>query len=245
MAVEMNTIASDKDLSSVGPILTFDIRKRFETEASSFELDVAATVPAGITIVFGPSGAGKTTLLECIAGLLVPNFAHIAIGGEIFFDSSRKFCLETRRRRIGYVFQDLALFPHLTVQQNIGYGIRNLEKSEQERRTSAILEAFRISGLERRRPANISGGERQRVALARALVTDPRVLLLDEPLAALDTSTKSKIIDDLRAWNTLHHIPVLYVTHSREEAIALGEHLVMLENGRLVGERNPAELLHR
>jgi molybdate transport system ATP-binding protein len=151
--------------------------------------------------------------------------------------------LAVQHRRIGYVFQDLALFPHLSAEKNIQYGIAALPAHQRGQRTDAILESFHISFLRDRKPSEISGGERQRVALARALVTDPCVLLLDEPLAALDAAAKSGIIDDLRAWNHAHRIPILYVTHSREEVFALGERVLVLEDGRIVAQGTPHEVI--
>ncbi|PYX23572.1 MAG: hypothetical protein DMG87_05340 [Acidobacteria bacterium] len=148
-----------------------------------------------------------------------------------------------RARRIGYVFQDLALFPHLSVERNVQYGISRLDASERRARTDAVLESFRIAHMRGRKPGEISGGERQRVALARALVTDPRLLLLDEPLAGLDAPTKSKIVDDLRAWNSAHRIPILYVTHDREEVFALGERVLALEKGRIITQGTPHEVM--
>ncbi|MGH9528611.1 MAG: ATP-binding cassette domain-containing protein [Terriglobales bacterium] len=225
----------------VSGTLSLRILKRFDTNNPSFVLDVTTTIHPGITIIFGPSGAGKTTLLENIAGLLTPDSGRIAVGDQIFFDG--KLSLDVRKRRIGYVFQDLALFPHLTVQRNVQYGIRSLATSAREQRTASILNSFRIANLSRRKPAEISGGERQRVALARSLVTDPCVLLLDEPLAALDGPTKSKIIEDLRMWNDAHRIPILYVTHSREEVLALGDRVLMIESGKIIAEGNPTEIM--
>ncbi len=230
---------------NVSRTLNLQIRKRFSSANPAFELDVNAEIQPGITILFGPSGAGKTTLLECIAGLLIPNSGRIAAGDQIFLDSSRKVSVDLRRRRIGYVFQDLALFPHLTVGKNIGYGIRNLAVEDRERRISSILDSFHIAGLRGRKPGEISGGERQRVALARSLVTDPCVLLLDEPLSALDAPTKLKIIDDLRIWNGAHAIPILYVTHSREEVFALGDRVLMLEAGKIIADGTPGAVMHR
>jgi molybdate transport system ATP-binding protein len=147
------------------------------------------------------------------------------------------------KRRVGYVLQTLALFPHLTVEQNVEYGLAHLPRPERTKRSSAILQAFRIAGLARRNVRKISGGESQRAALARTLVTDPAVLLLDEPLAALDAATKSTIIDDLRAWNRDHRIPILYVTHSREEVFALGERVLVLDAGRIVAQGTPHEVI--
>jgi len=224
-------------------VLSARIIQRWHGSGRSFTLEADFEVSPGITILFGHSGAGKTTLLDCIAGLIVPNSGRIALGDTVFFDSDKRANLPVQNRHVGYVFQELALFPHLTAAGNVAYGLAGLEKSEQQRRTDEILRSFRISHLHDRRSAEISGGERQRVALARALVTDPRILLLDEPLAALDAPTKSKIIDDLRAWNREHAIPILYVTHSREEVFALGEHVIVLEAGGVVAQGTPHEVM--
>jgi len=139
--------------------------------------------------------------------------------------------------------QDLALFPHLTVEQNTEYGLAHLSRPGRRQRAAAMLQEFGIEHVRQRRPAEISGGERQRVALARALVTDPCLLLLDEPLAALDAPTKSNILDDLRRWNQAHGIPILYVTHTREEVMALGERVLVMEEGRIIAQGTPHEVL--
>lgn len=227
-------------LSQGADVLTVEIRKRF-VNGGGFALEASFVAPPGITIVFGPSGAGKTTLLDCIAGLATPDSGGIAVAGRMFFGDGTN--LAVQHRRIGYVFQDLALFPHLSAEKNIQYGIAALPAHQRGQRTDAILESFHISFLRDRKPSEISGGERQRVALARALVTDPCVLLLDEPLAALDAAAKSGIIDDLRAWNHAHRIPILYVTHSREEVFALGERVLVLEDGRIVAQGTPHEVI--
>src|SRR5579863_10487508 len=223
--------------------LKVQLEKHFLGAGRDFALDVSFEVTAGITIIFGPSGAGKTTLLDCIAGLATPDSGKITIGNRMLFDLARGTNVPVQHRKIGYVFQDLALFPHLTVGKNIEYGLPGINKSERQKRTGAILESFRIPHLRDRKPAEISGGERQRVALARALVTDPCVLLLDEPLAALDAATKSKIIDDLRAWNAAHGIPILYITHNREEVFALGDRVLVLENGRIIADGTPHRVM--
>lgn len=201
------------------------------------------TAPPGFNILFGPSGAGKTTILDCVAGLSAPDSGLIQIGNVVLFDREHDIDLSPRRRRVGYVFQDQALFPHLSVEENVAYGLDGLRATTRKQRASEILESFRIAELRSRRPAQISGGERQRVALARALVTDPRVLLLDEPLTALDASTKARIVDDLRAWNQSHGIPILYVTHSREEVFALGERVLAIEDGKIIAKGTPHEVL--
>jgi molybdate transport system ATP-binding protein len=193
--------------------------------------------------LFGPSGAGKSTLLDCIAGLTQPDAGRISIDGEVFFDSRKKVNLPPRQRRIAYVFQTLALFPHMTVEANVAYGLGNAMPEMRNAQVAEILQMFRVEMLRQRKPREMSGGERQRVALARSLVTLPRVLLLDEPLTGLDAELKASIIEDLRAWNAAHKIPILYVTHSREEVDALGERVIALEHGKVVSEGTPREVL--
>jgi len=210
--------------------------------ALAFLLDLDVEVPPGITILFGPSGAGKSTLLDCIAGLTQPDSGRIAIDGEVVFDSEKKVSVPPQRRQIAYVFQSLALFPHMTVEANVGYGLLNAPRQARGR-VAEILQMFHVETLRTRKPREISGGEKQRVALARSLVTLPRVLLLDEPLTGLDAELKASIIDDLRVWNAAHKIPILYVTHSREEVDALGERVIALEHGKIVSQGTPGEVL--
>jgi molybdate transport system ATP-binding protein len=225
------------------------IRKRFASPEGSFLLNVHFRALAGFTILFGASGAGKTTLLDCVAGLTEPDEGRIAIGGHAVFEfesdkSTSKRNVPAWQRNIGYVLQDLALFPHLTAEENIGYGLYRLSPAERQKRSREMLSAFCIDHLRERRPAQISGGERQRVALARALVMEPRALLLDEPLAALDRPTKSLILSDLRRWNQDHRIPILFVTHSGEEVFALGEEVIVLEAGKIVAQGRPKDVMH-
>jgi molybdate transport system ATP-binding protein len=228
-----------------GPATLFlRVRKSLIAPGRVFLLDVEFDAPAGITILFGTSGAGKTTLLECVAGLTQPHEGRIVIGELVLFDSESRVNMPAWRRQIGYLFQNLALFPHLTVEKNIQYGLKQIDRPEPQSRTDSILKTFRIEHLRHRRPGEISGGERQRVALARALVRDPRLLLLDEPLAAMDAATKAHILDDLRSWNEAHRIPILYVTHSREEVFALGERVTVLEGGRVVARGTPHEVIN-
>ena len=208
-------------------------------------LEARFAVGSGFTILFGPSGAGKTTILDCIAGLQKPDSGRISVSDETFFDSRRQVNVATQQRNIGYLFQTLALFPHMTVRRNIEYGLAQLDARERQARSSEIADSFGIAGLLDRRPAKISGGERQRVALARALVTRPKALLLDEPMSALDRSTRSKILDDLRKWNEAHAVPVLYVTHEREEVYALGDRVLVLEAGKIVADGTPHEVMSR
>jgi molybdate transport system ATP-binding protein len=204
---------------------------------------VRFSIQKGITMLFGVSGSGKTMLLDCIAGVLSPDLGRVELDGEQLFDSAARVNLRPAQRGVGYVFQNLALFPHLSVEGNVEYGLFRLSSDDKRNRVDAILESFRIAHLRNRRPTEVSGGERQRVALARALVTNPRALLLDEPLSALDPATKAGIMEDLRMWNAQHRIPILYVTHSREEVFALGERVVALEQGRVVAEGSPLDVL--
>jgi len=211
--------------------------------AREFLLKAEFEAEAGITILFGQSGSGKSTLLNCIAGLIAPDVGRIALDTTVLFDSERRVNIHARKRSVGYLFQNLALFPHLTVEQNVQYGLAKAPAAVREKKVFTILESFRIAHLLTGKPNELSGGERQRVALARSLVTDPKVLLLDEPLTALDASTKSEIIADLRAWNASHEIPIIYVTHAVREAFALGERVVVLDNGRVVAKGTPQEVL--
>ncbi len=209
----------------------------------TFELKVELTLGPGITILFGQSGAGKTTLLDCLAGLSHPDSGRIVIGDQTLFDDEQSIDLPPQRRNSGYLFQTLALFPHMTARENVEYGLAHLSPADRRNRSDSMLRSFRIIDLADRKPAQISGGERQRVALARALVTDPRYLLLDEPLTALDAGTKTRLVQDLREWNRSHAIPIVYVTHDRSEVYALGERVIVLEAGKIIAEGTPHEVL--
>lgn len=209
--------------------------------SSRFQLEAKLTVSPGVTVIVGRSGAGKTTLLRCIAGLSHPEEGRIAIGDHVLFDSRKKIRLEPARRGVAFVFQDLALFPHLSVEENIMYGLRRVD--EAERRMREIMASFQIEHLGKRFPREISGGEQQRVALARSLVTEPSVLLLDEPLSSLDPHTKVLIIDDLRRWNKTRRIPILYVTHDHDELLALGDRAIVLERGKIITDGSPLDVI--
>lgn len=219
------------------------VRRTLTSEDGRFQLDVTFALEKGITILFGPSGAGKTTLLDCIAGLADPDQGRIVVGGRVLLDSEQGISLGAIERKIGYVFQDLALFPHLSVAANVAYGLGALKAEDRKQRVADALESLGISELRVRRPAELSGGERQRVALARALVTQPSVLLLDEPLAALDMPVRMKIAEDLRRSIQELPIPVLYVTHSRDEVFMLGERMLMLERGKIIAEGTPHQVM--
>ena len=230
----------DREVSSSK--LVARIRKE-QRNAPSFILDVSLEAPPGITILFGPSGAGKSTLLDCLAGLIRPDAGKIAIGESVLFDAERRIDVRPQMRHIAYVFQSLALFPHLTVEQNVAYGLANIPEEDRRARVGDTLQAFRIGDLQNQRPSQISGGEKQRTAMARSLVANPRLLLLDEPLTGLDAELKAAIVEDLRAWNVAKRIPILYVTHSREEVDALGERVIAMDNGRVVSHGAPMDVL--
>jgi molybdate transport system ATP-binding protein len=237
----MVTLADD-EVNAAG--LSVRVRKEYRSgAAASFTLDLNLEATPGITILFGPSGAGKSTLLDCIAGLLRPDAGRIAIGEHVFFDLDRGVNVPPQHRHVAYVFQTLSLFPHMTVAENAAYGLSGAKEQRSVQRVAEILEMFRVEKLRERKPAEISGGEKQRVAMARSLVTLPRVLLLDEPLTGLDAELKASIVDDLRAWNAAHKIPILYVTHTREEVDALGERVIALDHGHIMSEGTPREVL--
>jgi molybdenum ABC transporter ATP-binding protein len=244
MATTVDRVNSRTASDSVhGAQLQVRVRRMLGGDNGGFELDVGFALEKGITILFGPSGAGKTTLLDCVAGLTNPDQGRIAIGTRALFDSEDGINLSATERNVGYVFQDLALFPHLTVEANVAYGLGGLKSEERKQRVTSALESLSILELRTRRPAELSGGERQRVALARALVTQPSVLLLDEPLAALDLPIRMKIADDLRRSIQALPIPVLYVTHSRDEVFMLGERMLMLERGKIIAEGTPHQVM--
>jgi molybdate transport system ATP-binding protein len=230
----------DREVNSLALVACIQKKRRAD---ASFLLDVRVDAPPGITILFGRSGAGKSTLLDCLSGLVRPDAGRIVVGERVLFDGARRIDIPAQKRRIAYVFQSLALFPHLSVEENIEYGLRDIPDRDRRRSIEEILQAFGIENLRRRKPAQISGGEKQRTALARSLVTEPCLLLLDEPLTGLDAELKSAIVEDLRAWNAAKCIPILYVTHSREEVDALGERVIAIDNGRVLSHGAPMEVL--
>ncbi|WP_223421757.1 molybdenum ABC transporter ATP-binding protein [Tateyamaria pelophila] len=195
----------------------------------AFCLDVAFDAGPGVTALFGRSGAGKTTIVNAVAGLLRPDTAHITLDGVTFNDTAT--FLPAHKRRVGYVFQDARLFPHLTVAQNLDYALRF---GARPRGRDRIIEMLGIGDLLARRPATLSGGEKQRVALGRALLADPRLLLMDEPLAALDGPRKAEILPYLDRLKTESAVPILYVSHAVEEVARLADHMVLLTDGKVV-----------
>jgi molybdate transport system ATP-binding protein len=196
------------------------------------ELELPAAAHS-VTVLFGPSGCGKTTVLRALAGLERPESGFIEWCGEKWLDVARGRCLTPQQRHIGFVFQDYALFPHLTVRENIGYALRGMPKREKSQRIDELLWRFGLQQLDRRRPWQISGGQKQRVALARALARSPRLLLLDEPLSALDSSLREELREELRTHLRKISIPAILVTHDREETRMLADQLIVMANGRV------------
>lgn len=193
-------------------------------------------VPArefSITVLFGPSGCGKTTVLRCLSGLERPDEGQIEFDGQPWFDATRHICLSPQQRGIGFLFQEYALFPHLTVADNIGFGLWGTSSAERRRCLTEMLDRFDLSGLEQRFPHQISGGQQQRVALARVLVRQPKLLLLDEPLSALDAGLREQLRLELRRLLAGFEIPVIVVTHDRIEAITLADQVAVMESGRI------------
>lgn len=198
------------------------------------DIDVKFNVTEGILVVFGPSGSGKSTILSCIAGLQQPDRGEISLNGKTFFSSSEGIAIPARSRRIGYVFQDYALFPHMTVKNNIMYGIPERCKKGKGYRVGAldVMRMLKIDHLQTRYPSQLSGGERQRVALARALMVEPDLLLLDEPLSALDSVNRKNLQQELRHLQLSWNIPFVLVTHSRSEMEKLADEILFLEQGK-------------
>jgi len=188
---------------------------------------------AEVTVLFGPSGAGKTTILRCLAGLETPDEGTVRLGAETWFDADSGVNRPPQARRVGFLFQDHALFPHLTVAGNVAFGLAGLPRAERERRVSDGLSFVGLSGLAARRPRELSGGESQRVALARALVRRPALLLLDEPLSALDSPLRIRLRGELRTLLTSLEIPSVVVTHDRAEALALGDRVAVVTEGEV------------
>jgi molybdate transport system ATP-binding protein len=208
-------------------------------------LTVDATIRLGdeIGVLFGPSGAGKSTLLRLIAGLERPDDGRVSLAGASLFDAARGIDVPLRERRIGMIFQDDLLFPHLDVAGNVGFGLKGASRAERARRVKEAAALCGVSALLGRAVGTLSGGERQRVGLARALAPRPRLLLCDEPVSALDLPGRRRLLDRLQGVRRAEGIPILYVTHSPAEAITLGTRLFLLEAGRIVAEGAPADVL--
>lgn len=220
------------------------IAARFELAYAGFALDVDLHFPArGITALFGPSGSGKTSLLRCIAGLERTTNGLLRVDDEVWQDGAN--FLPPHRRPLGYVFQEASLFPHLSVRRNLEYGLRRIPPVERKVQPEQVVELLGLSELIERDPAHLSGGERQRVAIGRALLTSPRLLLMDEPLSALDVAGRQEILPYLERLHGELEIPVIYVSHALDEVARLADHVVMLEQGRVIASGAPNEILTR
>lgn len=215
------------------------IELRFRLEQGGFVLDIDEQLTGRITALFGPSGAGKTTVLDAIAGLREPASGRIAIGSSVVFSDADRVSLPPHERHVGYVTQDVALFPHMNVRRNIEYGRRRGQRLD----LNTVVEMLEIRGLVDRGVAKLSGGERQRVALARALMSAPELLLLDEPLAAVDFELRRRILPYLERVRDWLAIPILYVSHDRDELRGLADHVIVLDRGAVVRSGAPEEAL--
>ena len=221
--------------------LSVSVRKRL----GAFELDAAFEAGPGVTVLFGPSGAGKSTVLAAVAGALRPDAGRILLDGEALFDAGARRFTPMEARGIGWVFQDARLFPHLSVEANLTYGLKRAGARPRRVALSEVAAVLGIEALLERRPRDLSGGERQRVSVGRALLSQPRLLLMDEPLSALDAPRKAEILPFLERLKSAFDLPILYVTHSFAEMTRLADRLVVLEAGRVAAEGPLAEVLAR
>ncbi|HEY6101122.1 MAG TPA: ABC transporter ATP-binding protein, partial [Anaeromyxobacter sp.] len=215
----------------MGRALSFDVVRRFPRGPTVRAAADLALDGGPVTVLFGPSGAGKTTVLRALAGLDRPDEGTIRFAGETWFDGASGAFLPPQRRAVGLLFQEYALFPHLRVEGNVGYGLRRLGRAARAARVRELAARLRIEALLHRRPAELSGGQRQRVALARALAPSPRLLLLDEPLSALDEPSRAELRGELRRTLEASGVPAIVVTHDRVEALALGDRMMVMVDG--------------
>jgi len=209
------------------------LKVKLEKSFEGFSLDVDFEIGEDLLVLFGPSGAGKSQILKMISGIVRPDSGAVSIDGQTLFDSDKGVDLPVRRRRVGHLFQDYALFPHMTVYDNIAYGISHLDKATVKKRVGELISVMRLSGFEGRYPHELSGGQKQRCALARTLAVGPRLLLLDEPFSALDYQVREKLRADLLNIHRLYPITTVLVTHDLEEAYMLGKRIAVINNGRI------------
>jgi len=220
-------------------MLRIAVRHAFET----FTLDVDFEAPPGITVLFGRSGSGKTTIINAVAGLLMPDAGRITVGDLTLLDTARGVRLPPHHRRLGYIFQEGRLFPHLTVRQNLKYGAWFAPKGAPREDIGRVVELLGIGHLLERRPGALSGGEKQRVSIGRAVLSAPRLILADEPLAALDDARKAEILPYFERLRDEVSVPILYVSHAASEVARLATNVVGLDAGRVIRQGSAAEVL--
>jgi molybdate transport system ATP-binding protein len=223
------------------------IRKIFppRNESSGFSLEIDFRAGSGVTVLFGPSGAGKTMVLDSIAGFVRPDEGRILLDDAILFDGAARVHLPPQARNCGYVFQNYALFPHMTVRENLAFAAERRPRLERHRRVNEMLERFRLTETAGRRPHEVSGGQRQRCSIARALIGGPKLLLLDEPTQGLDAPLRTELYQILRQVRADFQTPVLLVTHDLDECFELGDEMLVLREGRIVQSGAPHEILDR
>ena len=221
------------------------LRKTFPARADSsgFTLDVEFQAGAGVTVLFGPSGAGKTLTLDSIAGFIQPDEGRILLDNEILFDGAARVHLSPQDRNCGYVFQNYALFPHMTLRENLAFAAERKPRLERHRRVTEMIERFRLQDTAGRRPHELSGGQKQRCSIARALIAEPKLLLLDEPAQGLDAPLRAELYEILRQVRADFKIPVLLVTHDLDECFELGGEMLILRNGKIVQSGTPKQIL--
>ncbi len=218
---------------------------RIRREVKGFSLNVDWKIEDELVVLFGYSGAGKSMTLQSLAGIVTPDEGRIAFDGKVYFDSAAGISESPQKRPFGYVFQDLALFPHMTAKENITYGGKGISKRERKARTDEMIRLFRLEGLEQKIPSELSGGQKQRVALARTLIRRPDLLLLDEPFSALDNPVRADMRKVLRDIRREFAIPIILVTHDMFEAYTMADRMIIYSEGRVAQAGAPEEITHR
>jgi molybdate transport system ATP-binding protein len=213
-------------------------------ESAGFHLEIDFEAAAAVTVLYGPSGSGKTLTLDSIAGFVVPDAGRIMLDDRILFDAGSGVNIPPQRRACGYVFQNHALFPHMTLRENLAFAAHGLARLERHRRIAEQLERFKLAEVAGRFPHELSGGQKQRASIARAIIAEPRMILLDEPGRGMDASLRADLHDLVRELRDSLRIPILLVTHDPEECFALADRVLIYDAGRIIHRGTPAELLH-
>ena len=220
-----------------------DLVAKIRLARGEFTLDIELSCPPGITCVMGPSGSGKSTILQVLAGLALPDRGRVAIGDVVWLDREQEIEIPTHLRRLSYVFQGLALFPHMTALHNVEYGMHHVARADRPIKAQALLDRLGVGHLARRRPRTFSGGEAQRVALARAIARSPHLVLLDEPFSALDRDLRQQLVTVVKSLAVDLRVPIVHVTHSVGEARLLADQIVRIEKGKVVSRGKPEDVL--